>query len=92
MRHISKPSSPSASSSPNVFVGDPALTFVQSTLNVDSAARNQQTGFPPKTRGNDDLVRPGIDELVRPGNDELVRPGNDELVRPGNGGTTGGRL
>ena len=48
-------SSPSATapSSPSAFVGDPALPIAQGATNINGATRYEQTGFPPKARGND---------------------------------------
>jgi putative endonuclease len=56
------PLSPSASSSPNVLVGDgdPVQTNVQSTQTKVSATQNEPTGFPPKARGNDGNAGGGL--------------------------------
>jgi putative endonuclease len=56
------PSAPSANppSSPSALVGDPAPSLVQSTVNLHGATRNEQTGFPPKTRGNDGNTGDGL--------------------------------
>ena len=59
----SAPSSPNATapSSPNAFVGDPASsTIAQRATNIIHATQNEQTGFPPKARGNDGNTGGGL--------------------------------